>query len=56
MWLEFTETFSWTPPENKRVRIVFKKGRKYFVRRQCAAEALAAGKAVKSARKANVSQ
>lgn len=56
MWLQFTDKFTWTPPEKPNVRIVFKKGRRYFVRRQCATEALAQGKAVKSERKANVSR
>lgn len=50
MWVEFTSDFTWTPPENKRIRIAFKKGMRIFVRRKCAAAALEASKAVESTR------
>lgn len=45
MWVKFIGEYVFTPPENKRVRVVYKKGTKMLVRRVCAIGAIAAGKA-----------
>jgi hypothetical protein len=46
MHVTFTKDFDWYPPEkNGRVHIAFKSGMVLFLRRQCAADAIAAGAA-----------
>lgn len=46
MWVRFLQDFDWRPPEMKRrVCIAFKKDMVQFVRRVCASEAIAKGKA-----------
>lgn len=45
-WIRFTEAFNWHVPKYKgRVTVSFKLGTTKFVTRDCAAKALAAGKA-----------
>lgn len=47
MWVRFERDFDWSPPEKRhQVTIAFKKGMEVFVRRICAAEAIAARAAV----------
>lgn len=44
-WLRFTEPFTFTPDEDRRVSVKYPAGYVGLVRRQCADKALAAGKA-----------
>lgn len=51
MWVRFLRRFAWSPPERMgRTTIVFPAGIVRFVRRQCAADAVAAGAAIPTTR------
>lgn len=53
MWLHFTREFWWSPPERDgRVTLRFPAGATLFVRRLCAAAALAEGAAEQTTRPA----
>lgn len=46
MKVKFIANFDWSPPEKPRVTIAYKKGMVMAVRRVCADEAIAKGKAI----------
>lgn len=51
MWVRFIREFWWEPPERKgRVTLRYAEGAVLFVRRACAAEALAKGAAERASR------
>ncbi|MFG1417020.1 hypothetical protein V5F38_04280 [Xanthobacter sp. V0B-10] len=53
MWLHFTREFWWSPPERAgRITLRFLAGSTHFVRRLCAAAALAEGAAEQTTRPA----
>lgn len=51
MWVRFVAAFDWNPPERHgRVTLSYPAGAILFVRRACAAAAIAAGRAVATTR------
>ncbi len=53
-WIEFTKAFDWSPPERRgRVTVAYKQGCLYFVRQECAVDALKEGAGVRRAAPAN---
>jgi hypothetical protein len=52
MWVKFTGEFAFRPPEKPKVKILFKPGTLAFVRRICAFDAIARGRAVPAKRPA----
>lgn len=53
-WVRFSENFDFRPPEKPHVCIAFKSNKTYFVRRICAEQAIARGKAALTTRPMNV--
>lgn len=47
-WVEFTANFNFVPNAERRTAVAYKKGMRERVTAECAAAAIAAGKAVKS--------
>jgi hypothetical protein len=54
MWVRFLADFIFTPDEDRRCAVKYKAGHVGLVRVQCAEKAIAAGKAVRSARPRSV--
>lgn len=55
-WVRFTAPFNWSPPERRQSEIAYPAGLQRRVRRDCAAAAVKAGKAVRVRSPANREQ